>query len=77
MNCGCTLMIAEIYLDFVDLLQDLSGIGFNICSYHSKVISVVDLMCWQIFFHVDDLHIYLGKPYLHMNPDRDYCNQKC
>jgi len=71
------LMVSQVYLNFIDLLQDFTGIGFDIRSYYSKIISVLDLMCLQILFHVDNLYIDLSQADLHMNPDRDDCNQKC
>ena len=58
-------------MDFVDLLEDFAGVGFNVGSEVFKIQAVVGLVERKVLFEVGEFDIYLGKTDFHMHPDRN------
>jgi len=40
-----SLVVSQVYLDFIDLFQDLPGIGLDITPEDVKIFGVFDFMC--------------------------------
>jgi len=64
-------------LDFVDLLEDFAGVGFNVGSEVFKIPAVVGLVERKVLFEVGEFNIYFGQTDFHMHPDRNNGHKKC
>jgi len=60
--------IPEVDLDFVDLFEDLAGIGFNISTEVFKIPAVIGFVEDEILFEVGEFDVNLGQADFHMNP---------
>ena len=64
-------MVSEVYLDFVDFLQDLFRIAAVLVSHHLHVLAVVGFVHDLVLFEVCDFNIDLRNADLEVDPDGD------
>jgi len=69
-------VVAKVYLDLVDLFDDLFGVGFDIGADEVEVFAVVFLVEEEILLEVGQFDIDLCDADLHVDPDRYYGDQK-
>jgi len=70
-------LVAEVDLDFVDLFEDLFGVGFDVGADEVDVGLVFGFVVVEVLFEVGELDVDLGNPDFHVNPDGDYGYQEC
>jgi len=70
-------MIPQVDLYFIDLFEDLFGVGFDVGANEVDVVLVVGFVEEMILLHVCEFDVDLGDADLHVDPDRNDGYQEC
>ena len=68
--------ISEVDLDFIDLFEDLPGVGFDVGAESFDFAAIIRLVEDEILFEVGEFDIDFGQTDFHMHPNGNNGHKK-